>query len=115
MVDTLWRRIDALQKADETLADSAKYLVVDLAAGTSDVGIHVVQQAKLQSKQAAVIGVDPSREMLLVGQGKIEELGLETQIDLRVGDAQNLYEKDANEIESGSVDAVTMSFGIRNV
>jgi len=114
MVDALWTRIDALRQESDTSADS-KYLVVDLAAGTSDVGIHVVQQAQLRSKQAAVIGVDPSREMLRVGQGKIEELGLEKQIDLRVGDAQNLYEEDANQIESGSVDAVTMSFGIRNV
>jgi demethylmenaquinone methyltransferase/2-methoxy-6-polyprenyl-1,4-benzoquinol methylase len=50
-----------------------------------------------------------SKEMVALGQVKVRKLGLQEQISLEVGDAQHLP------YASSRFDAVTMSFGIRNV
>lgn len=100
------------------------FLLVDLATGTADVGIRLVQhyQEKLaeneqilpgeQLRATNVLGVDPSKEMLRLGRAKIEELGLADSVRLQLGDAQDL--KSAG-VQDQSADAITMSFGIRNV
>jgi len=128
MIDKLWRQLvgNFNPASDDTLT------VLDLATGTADVGIGIIQHSKLNGGiSTKVIGVDPSREMLRYGQKKIDELKLEDSfklnsesppekssdspiISLRVGDAQNLKDT-ANSIPDSSIHAVTMSFGIRNV
>ncbi|CAM9809382.1 unnamed protein product [Pylaiella littoralis] len=45
-----------------------------------------------------------------VGRGKTAEAGLSSRVRLQIGDAQDL-----SEIADGSVDKLTMAFGIRNV
>jgi len=56
-----------------------------------------------------VIGVDFSQEMLRVGQRKLAQAGLAATLPLVRGDAMRLP------VAGGSVDAMTVAFGIRNV
>jgi demethylmenaquinone methyltransferase/2-methoxy-6-polyprenyl-1,4-benzoquinol methylase len=79
--------------------------LLDLATGSADVAI----AAKSKFGCEAVIGLDPSVEMLRVGREKIAKLDL-TNISLVEGDAQ-----DMPNFESDRFDKITMSFGIRNV
>ena len=55
------------------------------------------------------VGMDLSKEMLEVGKTKVQKYNLSSRIHLQVGDAVNIP---CNDCE---YDAVTISFGIRNV
>lgn len=98
-LDRSWRRrtVDALQLLPG-------HRVLDLATGTADLAIQMVQALDL-----VVVGVDPSAEMLAVGRTKVERGGLSAKVELETGDAQALRFPD------GSFDRVTIAFGIRNV
>jgi demethylmenaquinone methyltransferase/2-methoxy-6-polyprenyl-1,4-benzoquinol methylase len=79
--------------------------ILDVATGTADVAIAVAKSAD----KVQVTGLDPSSGMLAVGQQKIVEQGLESQVELTCGDAQKMpYEAD-------QFDGACISFGIRNV
>jgi demethylmenaquinone methyltransferase/2-methoxy-6-polyprenyl-1,4-benzoquinol methylase len=97
-LDQAWRRrtVDALE-----IKAGAK--VVDLATGTGDLALMIAAR----HPDAQVVGVDPSRNMLAVGETKVKAVG--ASVELVVGDAQQLPFEDA------SVDAISMAFGIRNV
>lgn len=99
-VDQRWRRrtVDALglQPGETSL---------DLATGTADLAILTANRCP----GAKVIGVDPSRNMLAVGEQKVAAKGLADRITLRYGSAEKL------ELDDDSVDGITMAFGIRNV
>ncbi|MFT3693190.1 MAG: bifunctional demethylmenaquinone methyltransferase/2-methoxy-6-polyprenyl-1,4-benzoquinol methylase UbiE [Kofleriaceae bacterium] len=99
-LDKRWRRrvIAELQ-----LAPNAT--VLDVATGTGDLAIELAK-AVLAGK---VIGVDPSAEMLKVAAMKLAKKQLEQRVELVTGDCQALPQA------SCSVDAATISFGIRNV
>ena len=56
-----------------------------------------------------ILGIDLSEEMLAVARRKVQKQGLEERIMLEKGDAENL-----TMVESGSIDAVTVAFGVRN-
>ncbi|CBN73982.1 Ubiquinone/menaquinone biosynthesis methyltransferase ubiE, putative [Ectocarpus siliculosus] len=94
--------------------------VVDMATGTADVAIMISEElAKLEGApegtipgtvEPEVIGIDPSARMLEVGREKVAEAGLSSRVRLQIGDAQDLAD-----IADGSVDKLTMAFGIRNV
>ncbi|HJK94412.1 MAG TPA: bifunctional demethylmenaquinone methyltransferase/2-methoxy-6-polyprenyl-1,4-benzoquinol methylase UbiE [Polyangiaceae bacterium LLY-WYZ-15_(1-7)] len=97
-IDHSWRRktVRALGEADR---------VLDLATGTADLAIAVAKTRR----EAEVVGLDPSANMLAVGDQKLERRGLDGRVRLEVGDAQALpYEDDA-------FDGCCMAFGIRNV
>lgn len=79
--------------------------VLDLATGTADLAIRIIRQ----HSDSRVTGLDPSAGMLAIGSQKIASLGMSGQIELIVGDAQNLPHADA------TFDGVCMAFGIRNV
>jgi demethylmenaquinone methyltransferase/2-methoxy-6-polyprenyl-1,4-benzoquinol methylase len=99
-IDQRWRRrtVDALElKPGDT--------ALDLATGTADLAILTARRCD----GASVIGVDPSRNMLAVGDKKLAAMGLTERISLRYGAAEKL------ELADGSVDGITMAFGIRNV
>ena len=99
-IDRRWRRrmIDALE-----LGDRAK--VLDVATGTADVAIAVHQR----HPDAEIVGVDPSRRMLEVGERKVAANDLQQKIRLQCGDAQSLPFAD------DAFDACCIAFGIRNV
>ncbi|CAM9912078.1 unnamed protein product [Choristocarpus tenellus] len=82
--------------------------VVDLATGTADVAIMVAKDLALLENAGNLEG---EREGIPpIGQGKVDAAGLASSVQLQLGDAQDL-----GGIPSGSVDKLTMSFGIRNV
>ncbi len=99
-IDQRWRRrtVDALElKPGDT--------ALDLATGTADLAI-LTARRRAGTK---VIGVDPSRNMLAVGDRKLAAMGLTERVSLRYGAAEKL------DLEDQSVDGITMAFGIRNV
>lgn len=100
-IDRRWRR-----RAIRSLALTGRERVLDLCTGTADLAI-----AARTSTPAAhrVVGVDFARAMLGVGQGKLARLGLAASINLVCGDATSVP------VADGSVNRVTMAFGIRNV
>eukprot|EP00752_Nemacystus_decipiens_P009755 g8712.t1 len=118
-LDMRWRRtmVDGLQLR-------AGDRVVDMATGTADVAIMISRElAKLEGAASSadqgeesgknypgVVGIDPSARMLEVGREKAAEAGLSSRVLLQTGDAQDLVD-----IADGSVDKLTMAFGIRNV
>lgn len=75
--------------------------LLDLATGTGD------QILALADNIETAIGIDLSQEMLKIGKQKCKHLGEKVRFD--VGDAMDVGYADS------TFDAVTMSFGIRNV
>lgn len=97
-IDILWRK-----KAIKMLRPYEPKIVVDIATGTGD---FAVEAKSLNPDQ--IIGIDISPNMLEVGKKKIAAKGLSDLIDMRIGDSEAL------ELESNSVDAITVGFGVRN-
>jgi demethylmenaquinone methyltransferase/2-methoxy-6-polyprenyl-1,4-benzoquinol methylase len=101
--DRRWRRalVAALGLGD------GRSRVLDLATGTADVAIAIARR----HAGAAVVGLDPSREMLARGRGKLGREGAAAaeRVALVAGDAQELP------FAAGSFDACSIAFGIRNV
>jgi demethylmenaquinone methyltransferase/2-methoxy-6-polyprenyl-1,4-benzoquinol methylase len=99
-IDRRWRK--KLVRALE-LPPNGKLL--DLATGTCDVALAALRHYP----EAKAIGTDPSAGMLDIGRHKRDRLGLGDRLEVEVGIAEHI------ELEDDSVDAVTISFGIRNV
>ncbi len=78
---------------------------LDLCCGTAD---WTIALANVVGPKGKVIGLDFSKNMLSVGQQKIDELHLE-QAELIHGNAMDLP------FENDSFDYVTIGFGLRNV
>ncbi|MCL4152762.1 UNVERIFIED_CONTAM: hypothetical protein GTU68_036610 [Idotea baltica] len=97
-IDILWRR-----KSVRLLQKYNPKIVVDIATGTADFAI---EARKLNPD--SIIGIDISPQMLKVGREKIKKKGLDSLIELREGDSENL------QLETASVDAITVGFGVRN-
>lgn len=86
--------------------------VADVACGTADMLLSILKEvARLKGSVASIRGIDPSREMLRLAQSKIEHLQRQSaQIYLDCLEA-----KDLSTLESGSVDLVSIAYGLRNV
>jgi len=99
-MDRRWRdrAVDELH-----LARGAR--VLDLCTGTADLAIATVTRVPGSS----VVGVDFAREMLRLANRKLSERRLASSVRLIRGDATRLP------VASGSCDAATIGFGIRNV
>ena len=99
-LDQGWRKRTV---AALNLGPKADTTVLDLATGTGDLALQIART----HPSAKVIGTDPSRGMLDVAERKARSS--KSKVALRVGDAQ------AIDLADGTVDAVSMAFGIRNV
>jgi demethylmenaquinone methyltransferase/2-methoxy-6-polyprenyl-1,4-benzoquinol methylase len=99
--DRSWRRL----VVDELLTAPGKSWVLDLATGTAELALEIVQQRP----DLSVCGLDPSRSMLLLGRRKIAAAGAHRRIRLLSGDAQSLP------FATASFGAAAIAFGIRNV
>lgn len=97
--DRVWRK-----KAISRLADFKPVRILDVATGTGDFAI----AACLKLSPKNVLGIDISEGMMEVGRSKVKTLGLADKISFDYGDSTNL------KLESGSFDAVTVAFGVRN-
>ena len=98
-IDKVWRR-----KTAKTVSKSHPKAILDLATGTADLAIDMAKR----NPQAHIIGMDISEKMLEIGKAKVAQQNLESQIELRLGDAASLP------FEEGAFDAVTVAFGVRN-
>jgi demethylmenaquinone methyltransferase/2-methoxy-6-polyprenyl-1,4-benzoquinol methylase len=78
---------------------------MDVATGTGDLAIAMAKRVD----RTQILGVDLSEEMLAVARQKVQKQGLEERIMLEKGDAENL-----TMVADGSIDAVTVAFGVRN-
>ncbi|MBX3177883.1 MAG: bifunctional demethylmenaquinone methyltransferase/2-methoxy-6-polyprenyl-1,4-benzoquinol methylase UbiE [Candidatus Hydrogenedentes bacterium] len=99
--DVRWRR-----KLNRRVPAGEKLRVLDLATGTADV---LIAMNGACPQVASGVGLDMSGGMLHYGREKLIRLGLDRKFRLVRGDATCLG------LESGQFDAVTISFGIRNV
>ena len=99
-LDRGWREraVDALQ-----LPNGAR--VIDLCTGTGDVAVAIARRSAGHS----VVGVDFAAAMLRLGLEKVSSLDLGSRIRLVRGDATQIP------VGSGTCDAATIAFGIRNV
>jgi demethylmenaquinone methyltransferase/2-methoxy-6-polyprenyl-1,4-benzoquinol methylase len=98
--DIYWRRALA-----EILQLDKGGLVLDVAVGTAETALSISRRYPL----VQVVGVDFSPAMLKVGYKKVVDQGSRVHINLAVGDGRQLP------IRSESADAVTISFGLRNI
>lgn len=97
-VDRGWRR-----RAVRQVAALGPQTVLDVACGTADFSL-----ALAQSGVPRVVGIDISEGMLALGRRKVAQASLQDRIELRTDDCEALS------LAAGSVDAVTVAFGVRN-
>lgn len=100
-LDRYWRR-----RAIRSLRLTGRERLLDVCTGTADVALVAARRAR---GAARVVGVDFSGAMLAHGRDKVRGAALAERIQLVRGDAMSLP------AASGSVDAATIAFGIRNV
>jgi demethylmenaquinone methyltransferase/2-methoxy-6-polyprenyl-1,4-benzoquinol methylase len=101
-IDKRWRA-----KAIRSLRLSGRETLVDVATGTADVALEARRAGPAGA--ARVLGVDFAGAMLALGRRKVHASGEDGQVVLVRGDAMRLP------VATASADAVTISFGIRNV
>ncbi|MEM6456253.1 MAG: bifunctional demethylmenaquinone methyltransferase/2-methoxy-6-polyprenyl-1,4-benzoquinol methylase UbiE [Acidobacteriota bacterium] len=101
-IDRRWRRraVEALALAGQ---DAPR--VLDLATGTADIALDIARR----HPDAAVLGIDPSANMLAFGRDKVADAQLVDRVTLREGRAEALP------LDDDAVDGVLIAFGIRNV
>ena len=99
--DVAWRK-----KMARYLPERENLYLLDLATGTADQIIFLLKASKRIGKAD---GMDLSTGMLEHGREKIEKMGLADTVSLREGNTIDIPSED------GIYDAVTISFGIRNV
>jgi demethylmenaquinone methyltransferase/2-methoxy-6-polyprenyl-1,4-benzoquinol methylase len=99
------RHIAWRQKTMELMNVRKGSSALDLCCGTADWTIALANEVGTSGK---VVGLDFSKNMLSVGQKKVDELKL-TQVELIHGNAMSLP------FEDHSFDYVTIGFGLRNV
>ena len=96
-IDRRWRA-----RAIRSLGLTGRETLLDVCTGTADVALQAHDAAR-------VVGVDFAAAMLSFGRRKLRAAGEDRRITLVRGDATRLPMRD------GTVDAVTVAFGIRNV
>ncbi len=99
--DVSWRRKMAL-----FLPPYHDQHILDIATGTADQLLFLFDKT---DKAKSGVGMDLAENMLEIAREKIEKRGLSEVISLRVGDAMDIPADDK------AFDAVTISFGIRNM
>jgi demethylmenaquinone methyltransferase/2-methoxy-6-polyprenyl-1,4-benzoquinol methylase len=99
-LDRRWR-----ERAVDALEAPRGARVLDVCTGTADLAVASVQRIPGSS----VLGVDFAAAMLRLGLTKVRERGLAKSIRLVQGDATRIP------VATGSCDAATIGFGIRNV
>jgi demethylmenaquinone methyltransferase/2-methoxy-6-polyprenyl-1,4-benzoquinol methylase len=99
-IDKRWRT-----RAIASLRLTGREVLIDVCTGTGDVAL----ESRQPGGAAHVLGVDFSGQMLAHGVTKVGTAGQSSSIVLVRGDAMRLPAR------SGTVDAATVAFGIRNV
>ena len=100
-LDRRWRAFAA-----RYLALGTGQLGLDLGVGTADLSIAVIRRSGPGTR---MIGLDITPEMLAIGRAKVARLGLQDQIELRQGDAEQI------DLPDNSVDGCCSAFTVRNL
>ena len=100
----LWKR-DLITMLNAPRGETP-FRLLDVAGGTGDIAL---RYARDSGPAATAVICDISPEMLEVGRNRISAAGLQNRIACVEGNAEALP------FESGSFDAYTIAFGIRNV
>lgn len=100
-LDRRWRA-----RAVKTLRLTGRELVLDLCTGTGDLALAALKKG---SQARRVVGIDFAGAMLRRAKTKVEQADLQSLATFVRADASQLPVRD------GSIDAVTLAFGIRNV
>ena len=100
-MDRYWR-----WQAIRSLRLTGQQRLLDVCTGTADVALDAARRV---AGARRVVGVDFAGAMLAQGRRKVADGGLAARVHLVRGDAMRLP------AATGSVDAVTVAFGIRNV
>ncbi|MBP9853232.1 MAG: bifunctional demethylmenaquinone methyltransferase/2-methoxy-6-polyprenyl-1,4-benzoquinol methylase UbiE [Candidatus Omnitrophica bacterium] len=100
-LDISWRK-----KLSAFLPSQPNVKILDLATGTADVLITLVQD---KANVGEGVGVDMAEQMLEIGRNKVAQKGLQGKIQLRIADANHLP------FPEYSFDCATIAFGIRNM
>jgi demethylmenaquinone methyltransferase/2-methoxy-6-polyprenyl-1,4-benzoquinol methylase len=106
-IDRRWRA-----RAIASLQLTGRETLLDVCTGTADVALEARGNAAAgegPGRAARVLGVDFAGAMLALGRRKVAAAGQSGRIALVRGDAMRLP------APSGSADAATVAFGIRNV
>jgi len=98
-IDKIWRR-----KAVKSLSDIQPKAILDVACGTGDLAISMHEKYQPE----ILVGIDISEQMLEYGKRKLRKKGLDSKIQLEIGDSENINYPDKR------FDAVTAAFGVRN-
>ena len=88
----------------EMIAATQPDVIMDIATGTGDLVIQMAQK----TNASKLIGLDISSGMLEVGKIKVKKEKLDNRIEMILGDSENLP------FEDNSIDAITVSYGVRN-
>ena len=99
-IDRRWRRL-----AIDSLRLTGREVLLDVCTGTGDVAL----ESRRPGAAARVVGVDFSGAMLAHGVAKVSTAGQASTVVLVRGDAMQIPAR------TGSADAATVAFGIRNV
>lgn len=97
-IDVRWRK-----KVVKLVSKNNPQQILDIATGTGDLALMMSQ---LNPKK--IIGLDISEGMLEVGKQKVAKANLSDQIEMMVGDSENMP------FDDNTFDAITVSFGVRN-
>ncbi len=97
-IDKWWRKV-----ARKKVASVAPRHLLDVATGTGDFALQLHQHLHCE-----VNGIDLSEGMLAVARKKVEAKRLQKHITFEQGDCLNMG------FSTGSFDAVTVAFGVRN-
>ena len=98
-IDRIWRR-----RTVRLVGRLQPRRVLDMATGTGDLAVMMARRIP----GAHIKGVDLSEGMLEVARRKVAARGLEDRVTLETGDAERAV------AAPGSVDVVTVAFGVRN-
>ena len=117
-LDIQWRKtlIDAINitpliQTQTSDNNEQTFKLLDLATGTCDIAIMTAEILKNNNiisikQQPYIIALDPSDNMLGLGQAKVESKGLSQYIQLVKGNSEAMPQ-----FEDESFDRITMSFG----
>jgi len=98
-IDHYWRK-----KLVNMLKPEHPNQVLDIATGTGDLAISIAKNIH----RANIIGADISENMLEIGKQKVKKKKLNKQIQMELGDSEQLKYNDS------FFDSVTVAFGVRN-
>jgi demethylmenaquinone methyltransferase/2-methoxy-6-polyprenyl-1,4-benzoquinol methylase len=97
-IDISWRK-----KVTKIVSRNNPKQILDIATGTGDLALMMSQL-----NPDKIVGLDISAGMLEVGKQKIAKANLSDQIEMVVGDSENMP------FDDNTFDAITVSFGVRN-